>query len=105
MQQNKWEQIMRLTLGITIFLIGGCAYNSGVIPLDKDEFMIANQGSNSFTSLPKLREEARQQGIEYCESLDKQISIVRFDDAEGPFVGTSFPRTDFIFRCDDAPTR
>jgi len=84
---------------VSLVFVLGCAHNSGVFPIDGDQFMVSNQGHSFLASMPKLRKEASDQASSYCRSSGKSLLIVRYEDAKGPFVAGNFPRTDLIFKC------
>ena len=95
-------QIMKyifIALVFTLFL-AGCAHNSGVIPMAGNQYMLSNQGHSFLASMPKLRQEARSDASRHCITLGKNLSIIRYEDAAGPYVAGNFPRTDLIFTCE-----
>ena len=94
------HHLMKHVVAVLIFLLAGCAYNSGVIPIAGNNYMLTNQGHSFLASMPKLRQEAREDASQYCQTLSKKLVIIRYEDAVGPYTAGNFPRTDLIFTCD-----
>jgi hypothetical protein len=59
-----------------------------------------NQGYAASTTIGSLRSQARWTAMLYCNKQKKTLSVLRYEDAAGPFYGGSFPSTDLVFKCE-----
>lgn len=84
-------------LFVCIIIMFGCAYNSGVIPMGPDTFMVTKQGSGAWTPAGKLAAEAMREANEYCASLQKKVMPVQ-SRVQPAGIGV-FPSAELQFMC------
>ena len=80
-------------------LIGGCAANSGVVPIGQDTYMVSRQAATGFSGSGTLKAEAFKEANDFCASQDKVIQVVNTIEARPPYVFGNFPKTEIQFMC------
>ena len=91
--------LLRLALLIVTISAAGCASSSSVKFQSDNNIRLSHKGGAPNTRLSILRSEARWYAHLYCQSQKKNIRVITFEDAEGPFFAGNFPSTDIIFSC------
>jgi hypothetical protein len=85
-----------------VFLLMGCASNSGVIPIGPDTFMVSRQAASGFSGSGTLKAEAFKEAIVYCVAQHKKMQVVNTTEAQPPYVLGNFPKAEVQFMCLDA---
>jgi hypothetical protein len=85
-------------LGVVV-LVGGCAANSGVVPIGQDTYMVSRQAATGFSGSGNLKAEAFQEANEFCVSQGKLIQVVSTSEARPPYVVGNFPKAEIQFMC------
>ncbi len=85
-----------------VFLLVGCASNSGVVPIGPDTFMVSRQAATGFSGSGTLKAEAFQEANQYCLAQQKKLQVVNTTEAQPPFVLGNFPKAEVQFMCLDA---
>jgi hypothetical protein len=91
--------VLRLVLLIVTISGAGCASSSSVKLQSDSNIRLSHKGGTPNTRLSILRSEARWYAHLYCQSQKKNIHVIAFQDAEGPFFSGNFPSTNIIFSC------
>jgi hypothetical protein len=86
---------------IVVLLLGGCASNSGVVPIGKDTFMVSRQAATGFSGSGTLKAEAFQEADRYCRSNGKLLQVVSTYEAKPPYILANFPKAEIQFMCLD----
>lgn len=93
----------RLVLGLLATLAtlaaAGCGSVSNAKIQSEENMRLTHQGGAPNTRLSILRSEARWYAYLYCQKQRKNVRVIAFEDAEGPFFAGNFPSTDIIFSC------
>ena len=84
---------------LVLVLLNGCAGFAGPEPLPDQNIRLTHQGASPSTRLSVLRSEARWYAYVYCQKQRKNIRVLAFEDAAGPFFIGNFPQTDIVFSC------
>lgn len=84
-----------------IGLFYGCAYNSGVLPVGNDGYMVSRQARTGFFGMANLKAEAIQEATTYCESKGKTIYVTSTSESKPPFILANYPRAEVQFECVD----
>lgn len=94
------RNIRSLVLGLLATLaVAGCASVSNVTTQPEENMRLTHQGGAPNTRLSILRSEARWYAYLYCQKQRKNVRVIAFEDAMGPFFIGNFPKTDIIFSC------
>ena len=88
----------KLLLSATI-IIGGCASNSGVVPIGKDTFMVSRQAATGFSGSGILKAEAFQEATRHCEQSGKFLQVINTFEASPPYILANFPKAEIQFMC------
>jgi hypothetical protein len=99
---NKTRRIGSLILVCFAALAGGCASNSGVVPLGNNTLMITRQAATGFSGSGSLKAEALQEASKFCAAQGKQLKIVAITEAQPPYILGNFPKAEVIFKALDA---
>ena len=91
--------LLRLLFLVVTISGAGCASSSSVKLQSDNNIRLSHKGGTPNTRLSILRSEARWYAHLYCQSQKKNIRVITFEDAEGPFFAGNFPSTDIIFSC------
>ena len=89
----------RKMLGISVFLLAGCATNPGVAPMGPDTYLVTRQAATGFSGSGGLKAEALREANEYCLSQRKQMHVVNTTEARPPFIFGNFPKAEVQFKC------
>lgn len=93
---------MRGALLAVLFLVAGCASNSGVVAIGMDTFMVSRQAATGFSGSGTLKAEAFQEASQYCAAQRKKLQIVSTSEAQPPYVFGNFPKAEIQFMCLDS---
>jgi len=85
--------------GLTFCLMGGCAINSGVVPMGKDTFMVSRQAATGFTGLGELKAESLKESNQFCRAQGKFLQVIRTSESSPPYVFGNYPRAEVQFMC------
>ena len=91
--------LLRLLFLVVTISGAGCASSSSVKLQSDNNIRLSHKGGTPNTRLSILRSEARWYAHLYCQSQKKNVHVIAFEDAEGPFFAGNFPSTDIIFSC------
>jgi hypothetical protein len=85
--------------------LGGCATNSGVVPMGPDTYLVSRQGSGFWVMPTTLRNEALTEANLYCSNNKKKFEVVRIEMLSqiplGQPGGPRFPTAEIHFMCLD----
>lgn len=95
------EKIICL-LVLVVVVMGGCAINSGVVPMGQDTFMVSRQAATGFSGSGKLKAKALQEANEFCKNQGKCLQVIHINEASPPYILTNFPKAEVHFMCLDA---
>ena len=93
---KQWAVGIVLSLSMTA---AGCASFQRPAAQTEDNLRLTHQGGSPNSLLSTLRSEARWYAFLYCQNRSKNVRVISFEDAEGPFFTGNFPKTDIIFSC------
>ena len=96
---------MKKTILLFVVALGGCASNSGIIPIGKDTYMVTRQAATGFSGSGTLKAEAFQEANAHCNSQGKSLQVISTNEAQPPFVFGNYPKAEVQFMClrgDDA---
>ena len=79
--------------------VAGCVSVSNATVQSEENMRLTHQGGAPNTRLSILRSEARWYAYLYCQKQRKNVRVIAFEDAMGPFFIGNFPKTDIIFSC------
>jgi hypothetical protein len=82
-----------------IFVLFGCASNSGIVPMGNDTYMVSRQAATGFTGMGTLKAEAMREAYQQCQKSGESVEIVEAIDAEPPYILGNFPKTEIRFKC------
>jgi Short C-terminal domain len=99
---NKTRRIGSLILVCFAALAGGCASNSGVVPMGDNTFMVTRQAATGFSGSGSLKAEALQEASKFCAAQGKQLKIVAITEAQPPYILANFPKAEVVFKALDA---
>lgn len=91
----------KVLLLMIVSLFYGCAYNSGVIPISKDTFMVSRQARTGFFGMANLKAEAVQEATDYCISKGKALYVTSTNESQPPYILANYPRAEVQFMCVD----
>ena len=96
--------VLRLVLLIVTISGAGCASSSSVKLQSDSNIRLSHKGGTPNTRLSILRSEARWYAHLYCQSQKKNIHVIAFQDAEGPFFPKIFQAltSSFLARAHEA---
>jgi len=86
---------------LLVLLLGGCAANSGVVPLGQDTYLVSRQAATGFSGAGTLKAEALKEGNEYCVSQKKVMQVIHTEEARPPYIFGNFPKAEIQFMCLD----
>lgn len=82
-----------------VVALTGCASSPSTKAQTQDNLKLTHKGGAPSTKLSILRSEARWYAYLYCQKRSKNVRVIAFEDATGPFFIGNFPQTDIIFSC------
>lgn len=92
---------MKKLIMISVLVLTGCAYNSGVLPIGKDSYMVSRQARTGFMGMANLKAEAIQEATAFCEGKGKVVYVTGTKESEPPFILANYPRAEVHFSCVD----
>ena len=95
------SEIVSILLAILVSLIvGGCAFNTGVVSIGQDTYAVAKQtvGLSSQALFP-LKAANISEGASYCAKLGKVFEFVAIKETQPPYIFGNFPRSELQFKC------
>jgi len=93
------EKIMKYLLTAVVFVLIGCASNSGIVPMGNDTYMVSRQAATGFTGMGTLKAEAMREAYQQCQKSGKSVEVVETIDAKPPYILGNFPKTEIRFKC------
>jgi hypothetical protein len=93
------ERIMKYLLTVAIFVLSGCASNSGIVPMGSDTYMVSRQAATGFTGMGTLKAEAMREAYQQCQKSGKSVKVIETIDAKPPYILGNFPKTEIRFKC------
>lgn len=99
------RKIQFAALAAACCALGGCAANSGVVPIGQDTYMVSRQAATGFSGSGTLKAEAFQEANQYCASQKKVLQVINTAEASPPFILGNFPKAEVQFMCLDAADR
>lgn len=85
-------------LGIVI-VIGGCASNTGIVPMGQGRYMVAKQAATGFPGLGNLKGEALVEANQHCTAQGKDMEVLTTTETQPPYVFGNYPRAEVHFQC------
>lgn len=82
-----------------MFVLVGCASNSGVVAMGSDSYFVSRQAATGFTGMGTLKAEAIGEAGQFCGAKGRSMEMVSENDAQPPFILGNFPKTEIKFRC------
>lgn len=89
----------RVLLISALFLLVGCASNSGVAPLGPDTYLLSRQAATGFSGLASLKADCLREAAEFCSKENKYIKIVNTSESSPPYILGNYPRVEIQFMC------
>lgn len=86
--------MMKLLYLLFLTALGGCASNSGIIPIGTDTYMVTRQAATGFSGSGVLKAEAFQEANAYCRSQDRTLQVVSTNEAQPPYVFGNYPKAE-----------
>ncbi len=90
---------MKYSILPLVFVLFGCAQNSGIIPMGGETYMVSRQAATGFTGMGTLKAEAMREAYSQCQKSNKMIKVLETIDAKPPFIFGNFPKTEIRFKC------
>jgi len=69
----KKIKVKTILYGFGITLLGGCAANSGIVPMGSNTYMVSRQAASGFTGMGTLKAEAMKEAYSECKKRVKQL--------------------------------
>ena len=96
----------RKLIPLALLLLGGCAANSGVVPIGLDTYLVSHQGSGFWVMPTQLRNDALIEANQYCKQNNKIFQVNKIEmleqiPATAPG-GPRFPVAEVQFMCLDS---
>ena len=91
----------KIFITLTALIISSCAYNSGVVSLGGDQFLVTKQAATGFMGMGNLKADAIREANNYCAFFNKIAEVITTKDSEPPYILANFPRSEITFRCID----
>lgn len=88
-----------LLAAVAIFLLAGCASQTGVTPNGRGGYLIAKQAATGFPGLGNLKAEAMTEADEHCRKQGREFQIVSAKETQPPYVMGNYPRAEIEFQC------
>ena len=83
---------------LLVFVLTGCATNSGVIPDGKDAYLVLVSGGHGFASAGVLKIDAYKEASAYCKKLDKQLETISDKTIQAGVLASS-SEAELRFKC------
>jgi hypothetical protein len=93
------ERLMKYLFAATFFILGGCAANSGIVPMGNDTYMVSRQVASGFSGMGTLKAEAMKEAYQQCQKSGKSVEVIETIDAKPPYILGNFPKTEIRFKC------
>jgi hypothetical protein len=90
---------MKYSILPLVFVLFGCAQNSGIIPMGGETYMVSRQAATGFTGMGTLKAEAMREAYSQCQESNKMVKVLETIDAKPPFIFGNFPKTEIRFKC------
>jgi len=84
---------------MSLAFLGGCAANSGVVPIGQDTYMVSRQAATGFSGTGTLKAEAFREANDFCVSQGKALQVVSTSESQPPYVLGNYPRAELQFMC------
>ena len=94
-----WGGFLKILVILGMFVLAGCASNSGVVAMGPDTYFVSKQAATGFSGMGTLKAEAFGEAGQFCTSKGKTFQIMTQKDAEPPFILGNFPKVEITFRC------
>lgn len=96
---NTRSLIYLLASGLgVVSLVGGCATNSGVLPVGPDTYKISTGADNFRGGLSGAKRSAHSQASDFCATMGKEILVLRSTSSNNQ-IGKPVADYDLTFRC------
>ena len=86
-------------LGALLFIVAGCASNTGVVPIGRGTYTIAKQQATGFPGLGNLRAEIIAEASAYCLNNAAQFELLAVQETQPPYILGNYPRSEIKFTC------
>lgn len=90
---------MKYTITTLVFILSGCASNSGVVPMGNETYMVSRQAASAFSGMGTLKADAMREAYQQCQLTGKHVEVVEIIDAQPPYILGNFPKTEIRFKC------
>lgn len=98
---TSFRRLVRLAMLPMAIGLTGCATSSSTTLQPEESLRLTHKGGAPNSRLSILRSEARWYAFLYCQKQSKNVQVIAFEDAKGPFFIGNYPQTDIIFSCRD----
>lgn len=82
-----------------VLLLGGCASDSGVVPMGQGTYMVSHQSGNAFAGAANVKAETLVEANHYCLSHQQEMKVIKTTEAQPPFILGNYPRAEIQFQC------
>ena len=88
-----------LSLLSFLFILNGCAAQSGVVLVANETFMVSRQADTDFSGLSTLRVEALEDAYKYCSGQNRFMRVDTITEFLPPDNTRGLPRAEVQFMC------
>lgn len=96
-------EVMKITKLIVVSLMmvfaTGCASHAGVVPMNQGNFMMTKQAATESSDIGNLKAEVMKEAESFCNDMDKNMSVLSYDETKPPYIIGNFPRVELQFSC------
>lgn len=82
-----------------LFLLTGCASDTGVIEADRGTFFIEKQQATGAPGLGNLRAEVYNEGNAFCRAKGLSMRVIDYSSTQPPYILGNYPRVSLSFAC------
>lgn len=89
---------------LLVFILVGCASNSGVVKIGEDTYKIYRRAATGFASGTAIREKITLEANEFCIGQGKVSKVLLMGGSHPPYILGNFPKAEIQFKCVLEPT-
>lgn len=90
---------MKISFGILLLALTGCASHTGIVGIGPDTYMIAKQQATGFPGLGNMKAEIIAEGSQKCVADGKVFQLVTTNETQPPYILGNYPRSEITFMC------
>lgn len=79
--------------------VAGCASNTGIVPIGKNQYTIAKQQATGFPGLSNLRAEIIAEATAFCVGKGLEFELKKVQETQPPYILGNYPRSEIFFIC------